>query len=74
MPGNEISTERKEQAQMRLLPPYSWSLRQVAKEVGTSPSTRLNSLSLGLACWTSVLVSGLVVLAILVTPDLVTLA
>jgi len=27
-----------------------------------------------LACWTSVLVSGLVVLAILVTPDLVTLA
>jgi transposase-like protein len=39
MPGNEISTELKEQALMRLLPPYSWSLRQIAKEVGTSPTT-----------------------------------
>jgi transposase-like protein len=39
MPGNEISAELKEQALMRLLPPYSWSLRQIAKEVGTSPTT-----------------------------------
>jgi len=39
MPRNEISTELKEQALMRLLPPYSWSLRQIAKEVGTSPTT-----------------------------------
>jgi transposase len=39
MPRNEIAPELKEQALMRLLPPYSWSLRQVAKEVGTSPTT-----------------------------------
>ena len=42
MAGNQIPIELKEQALMRLLPPYSWSLRQVASEVGTSPTTILN--------------------------------
>lgn len=41
MPGTPIPTELKEQALLRLLPPYSWSLRQIANEVGTSPSTIL---------------------------------
>ena len=39
MAGKQIPTELKEQALMRLLPPYSWSLRQVANEIGSSPST-----------------------------------
>ncbi len=39
MAGKQIPIELKEQALMRLLPPYSWSLRQVANEIGSSPST-----------------------------------
>lgn len=42
MPGKQIPSELKEQALIRLLPPYSWSLRQVAKEIGTAPSTIFN--------------------------------
>ncbi len=34
MPGTPIPTELKEQALLRLLPPYSGSLRQIANEVG----------------------------------------
>ena len=32
MAGTPITIELKEQALMRLLPPYSWSLRQVADD------------------------------------------
>lgn len=39
MVGKQIPSELKEQALMRLLPPYCWSLRQVAKEIGSSPAT-----------------------------------
>ena len=42
MAGTPIPIELKEQALMRLLPPYSWSLRQVAQEIGSSPTTILN--------------------------------
>ena len=42
MAGTPIPIELKEQALMRLLPPYSWSLRQVAQEIGFSPTTILN--------------------------------
>jgi len=42
MPGKQIPTELKKQALLRLLPPYSWSLRQVANEIGTAPSTIFN--------------------------------
>ncbi len=42
MAGTPIPIELKEQALMRLLPPYSWSLRQVADEIGSSPTTILN--------------------------------
>ena len=39
MPAIPIATELKEKALIRLLPPYNWSLRQVADEIGTSPAT-----------------------------------
>ncbi len=42
MVGTTIPIELKEQALMRLLPPYSWSLRQVADEIGTAHTTILN--------------------------------
>lgn len=42
MPAKPIPRELKEQALLRLLPPYSWSLRQVANEIGTAPSTIFN--------------------------------
>lgn len=42
MSGTSIPIELKEQALMRLLPPYSWSLRQVADEISCSPTTVLN--------------------------------
>ena len=42
MPAHAISAELKEQALMRLLPPYSWPLRRIADEIGTSPSAIFN--------------------------------
>ena len=41
MAGTPVPSELKEQALKRLLPPYCWSLRKIAEEVGTSPSTIL---------------------------------
>ena len=42
MARNQLPQELKEQALMRLLPPYSWSLGQVADEISCSPTTVLN--------------------------------
>lgn len=39
MPAVPVAAELKEKALIRLLPPYNWSLRQVADEIGTSPAT-----------------------------------
>lgn len=42
MARNQLPRELEEQALMRLLPPNSWSLRQVADEISCSPTTVLN--------------------------------
>lgn len=39
MPVKPIPNELVEKGKMKLLPPYNWSLRQVADEVGCAPST-----------------------------------
>ena len=42
MVANRIPDEIKEQGKMRLLPPYSWSLRQIATDLGVGVSTVSN--------------------------------
>ncbi len=39
MPAIPIANERVERGKMKLLPPYNWSLRQVADEIGCASST-----------------------------------
>jgi len=39
MPAHSLAEELVQKGKMRLLPPYNWSLRQVADEVGCSPGT-----------------------------------
>lgn len=39
MPANALATELVEKGKMKLLPPYNWSIRQVAEEIGCSVGT-----------------------------------
>jgi hypothetical protein len=39
MANHTVAAELKEKAIMRLMPPYNWTLRQMADEIGAGVST-----------------------------------